>query len=163
MWWRSCWLSCAVVALPLLAGCGSAPQPAPATVTVTSPASNSSATSATAPATTEAPPPVSQEPPTVTTLNAPSTTPPSPTQSRAPSAATIDPTIYVGSPRGNVENALKRLGYTKFTYDVVDSDKPAGTVLAVNPTGLVPFDQPVTIRVSAGTPGGGTHTASARR
>ena len=65
-------------------------------------------------------------------------------------ADSIDPTIYVGSPRANVKAALERLGYTKFTYDMVDSDKPAGTVLAVNPSGVVPFDQPITLKISNG-------------
>ncbi|QQS02141.1 MAG: serine/threonine-protein kinase [Austwickia sp.] len=77
------------------------------------------------------------------------------------SADSIDPTIYVGSPRANVENALKRLGYTKFTYDMVDNDKPAGTVLAVNPSGVVPFDQPITLRISNGPPPTETQEPSA--
>jgi beta-lactam-binding protein with PASTA domain len=67
----------------------------------------------------------------------------------------------VGSPRANVENALKRLGYTKFTYDMVDNDKPAGTVLAVNPSGVVPFDQPITLRISNGPPPTETQEPSA--
>ncbi|MCA0438177.1 MAG: serine/threonine-protein kinase [Austwickia sp.] len=100
----------------------------------------------------DAPPPTpSSTPPTTsrtTTTSSSSTS----TTTTTRTADSIDPTIYVGSPRTNVKAALEKLGYTKFTYDMVDNDKPAGTVLAVNPSGVVPFDQPITLKISNGPP-----------
>lgn len=157
----------AAAAVVLIAsGCGSPPEPAPATVTVTSLTSSPQGTAApvaTATSTAEAPAvPVPAVPPT-----APPTAPTPAESSPARTAASIDPTTYLGGQLANAEAALKKLGYTRFTYDMVASDKPAGTVLSVSPSGAVPFTEVVTLRVSTGVPAAprwtGTVTTSPTR
>ena len=94
---------------------------------------------------TPLPTPTSSAPPTTRTGTTTTST-----TTTTTSTDNIDATIYVGSPQTNVEAALRKLGYTKFTYDMVDSDKPEGTVLAVNPSGVVPFSQAITLKISNG-------------
>ena len=147
-------LGVAAAAVVLIAsGCGSPPEPAPATVTVTVTSSTSSPQGATVPVVTATSTaeasvvPVPAVPPA-----APPAAPTPAESSPARTAGSIDPATYVGGQRANAEVALKKLGYTRFTYDMVASDKSAGTVLSVSPSGVVPFTEVVTLRISTGTP-----------
>ncbi|MFJ3957334.1 protein kinase [Arthrobacter sp. NPDC090010] len=86
--------------------------------------------------------------PPMSTSSSPSQTP-SQTPTPTPTTVTINAADYVGRPVTEVQAALERLGL-QVTVQEVSSDKPAGEVTGVSPTGVVDKGSLVTVTASNG-------------
>jgi tRNA A-37 threonylcarbamoyl transferase component Bud32 len=65
-----------------------------------------------------------------------------------PAPPTLAAAAYVGQPVDSVVKALESLGY-RVTTTTRESDKPAGTVIAMSPTGAVPLNSIIVLVASA--------------